>query len=181
MVTTTKTLLTLHDYLALPDEPRVELIEGELFVSPAPRFDHQNVVGAIFALLRSHVRERGLGIVVVSPFDVVLSEHDVVQPDLVFVAKAHRDRIQDRLRGPPDLAVEILSPGHAERDRIVKRDLYARSGVPEYWIIDVERRQIEVRQLEGDRYQLLAIFEEGDTLTSNALPDLELDVTSVFG
>lgn len=176
----TKTRKTVADYMKLPDEVRVELFEGEFFMCPAPGLNHQRTVLNFASTLRARVRALGLGEVIVSPFDCILSDEVVVQPDVLFVAKEHLDRLQERLHGPPDLAIEVLSPTHAERDRIVKRDLYAKYGVREFWIADCETRTIEVYVLERGAYRLVGIFGVEDDLRSPILPDLRLAVREVF-
>lgn len=180
MVTTTKTRKTQSDYFRLPDEPRVELFDGEFFMVPWPSFPHQNAVVNLIAVLHAHVREHALGVLLPAPFDVVLGEHDVVQLDLLFIATEHRDRIEGCLRGLPDLLVEVISPFHAERDRIVKRDLYARCVVPEFWLVDPEPRTVEVLRLDGTAWKLIGIFQDKDRIESPCFPDLELVVESIF-
>ncbi len=171
---------TVADYMSLADDVRVELFEGTFYVTPSPDFRHQRICLALAARLDAHARACGAGDVVTAPFDVILSDEDVVQPDLVFVAASHAERIRDRLHGPPDLAIEILSAAHAERDRIVKREIYRQHGVPEYWIVDGAARAVEVLVLEAGAWRLHGIFDAGDILTSVVLPDLRLDVAGVF-
>lgn len=180
MPTLTKVAKTVADYMALPDEPRVELIEGEFYGPPAPGEPHQGSSMNLSHLFVDHVKKRKLGRVFAAPFDVVLSDENVVQPDLLFIATENLHRLRDRVYGPPDLVVEILSPTHAERDRIVKRDLYHRYGVREFWIVDTVRRQIEVWKRGDTAWVLHAIFGTGETLTSTVLPDLRLAVDEVF-
>lgn len=115
---------TVADYMRLPDDVRVELFEGEFFMSPSPSLVHQKIVIRLANLLSAYVKPRTLGEVVCAPFDCIFTDSTVTQPDVVFVATAHLVRIRERLYGPPDLAVEVLSRTHEERDRIVKRDLY---------------------------------------------------------
>lgn len=166
--------------MRLPDGVRAELIEGELFMSPAPKFRHQRIVSNLHFALRKHVEARRLGIVVDSPIDVHLPSGNVVQPDLVFAAEANRTILRDWVRGTPDLLVEVISPESAERDRIVKRDLYARNGVPEYWIVDEQSRSVEVLRLKADAYEPAGYFTEADSVRSILLPDLDLTLAEVF-
>ena len=168
----TRSKLTVTDYMTTPDGFRGELLEGELFMSPSPASKHQIVVLNISERLNAFVRAHKLGRVYVAPFDCILTDEDVVQPDVLFVATANLGKIRDRLHGAPDLAVEVLSPDSAVRDRIVKRDLYARHGVGEYWIADPDARTIEVLQR--------GVYGAGDVLESPLLPGLRLAVGELF-
>ena len=171
---------TVEDYMALPEGTLAELIEGELFMSPSPRERHQRIVLNLGAALRNFVRARRLGRVYVAPFDVHLPSGDVVQPDVVFVSEANLGIVSDWVRGAPDLLVEVISPEHPERDRIIKRDLYARNGVREYWIVDGAGLSVEVLALSGDRYAPAGYFEADDSLTSPLLPDVALPIRELF-
>ena len=138
------TALTYQDYLALPnDGKRYEIHDGELSVTPAPNRDPQDVILALGATLRAHVLAGGLGKVYVAPFDVILSDTTVVQPDLIFVAADRAGiALYHGIEGAPTLAVEILSPSSIRTDRTTKHKLYARLGVPYYWIVDPKTRVI---------------------------------------
>ena len=115
-----------------------------------------------------------------APLDVILSNFDVVQPDLIFVSNERSHIIQDYIRGAPDLLVEILSPSTERRDRIVKRELYARHGVPEYWLIDPYAKTIIVLILGADGYDTRAVYGASDTLASPTLPGFSPDVSLIF-
>jgi Uma2 family endonuclease len=171
---------TLEDYLALPQEHGVELIEGEYAMSPSPGSEHQSVLLNLTHLLLEHVRAKKLGRLFFSPMDVILSQRTVLQPDLLFVRQERVGIIGKRVEGPPDLVVEVLSEGTADRDRFVKRDLYARYGVLEYWIVDPESHTVEVLTLKSAQYELVGIFEQGDRICTPVLPDLALDVDQLW-
>lgn len=165
----------------LPDETRCELIEGELLMSPSPSRFHQDAIQRLNEPLLKHVKQNNLGVVYFAPLDVVLSDYDVVQPDILFVSNLRRDILKDKnIQGAPDLAVEIISPGSRERDRLIKKGLYARYGVQEYWLVDLEKKAIEVLSLKKGAYQLVAIFSAEDTLSTPLFPTLALPVGSVF-
>jgi Uma2 family endonuclease len=171
---------TVEDYLALPDDVRAELIDGELYVTPGPFADHQRVVLNLGVLLRAHGLAHPSGEVFISPLDVHLPSGDVVQPDVLFVRNENA-RIVDRwIAGVPDLLVEIVSPGHAERDRAVKRRLYERNAVPEYWIVDLEERSIEVLRHDGAAFRPAGFFVGSVTLRTPTLPALSLSLDDVF-
>ena len=124
---------------------RLELIEGELFVTPSPTPLHQDIAGSLYTLLRSVVFESGRGRVYFAPLDVRLAENTVVQPDLIVSPFGSRPVLTEaRVEGAPSLAVEIISPSTSDYDRVAKRDLYARYGVPEYWLVDPDAETITV-------------------------------------
>lgn len=176
----TRRLKTVDDYMALDDDQRVELIQGEFFVTPSPTYRHQRILVNLLLLLRQYVLEKSLGEVCVAPLDVIFPSGEVVQPDLLFISKANSGIVQDRIRGVPDLVVEIVSSVAPERDRIVKRDLYARNGVGEYWIVDDTSSTIEVLSLDGASYRAHGYFESDDSVTSPTLAELSLPVAKVF-
>jgi len=180
MATTSRPKKTVDDFMALGGEVRAELITGELYVTPSPTSWHQHIVTNLCLILAPHIRNGRLGSTWVAPLDVHLPSGDIVEPDLIFVRRANRSIIQEWIRGVPDLLVEVVSPSNVERDRIVKRDLYARNQVPEYWIVDPDARTVEVLCLgEGD-YLASGYFGPGSELVSSALPDLRLSIDDVF-
>ncbi len=153
-----RVILTYKEYEALPaDGRRYELHEGELSVTPAPSPHHQLIIGNLHILLRQHVNSRNLGEVFLSPLDCILGETTVVQPDLVYLDHGRLSIVSARgLEGPPTLVAEILSPTTTLIDRSTKQQLYARYGVPYYWIVDPEARTIEAYGLREGGYQLAA-------------------------
>ena len=177
--------LTYEDYLQLPEDGRRhELIGGDHHVTPAPNAKHQSIEASFQRSLGNFVYENDLGWFVAGPFDVVLSEIDVVQPDLLFVAREHLDRRTDtHLRGAPDLVIEILSDSTRRRDEVDKRHLYERHGVAEYWIVDPLTDAVKVyrRGSEG-RYGLVAqlALEAGDRLASPLFPGFQLPLADLF-
>ena len=175
--------LTYEDYVLIPDDGRRhEIIDGEHFVTPSLVTRHQAILRNLLLELGPEVRERGLGQLHLAPLDVILSESDVVQPDLLFVRRERQAIIGDWVRGAPDLAVEILSPGTRRRDDTVKRSLYESHGVSEYWIVDPKAEAVEVCRLADGEYarpeRLLA--QRGDTLASPLLGGIRLELRRVF-
>ncbi|NOS99383.1 MAG: Uma2 family endonuclease [Phycisphaerales bacterium] len=166
--------------MSLPDGTRAELIDGELLMSPSPRTKHQDAVLNLASHLREYVRGRVVGRVFVAPLDVHLPSGDIVEPDILFVSTANQAIVQDWVRGSPDLMVEVLSPEGVERDRIVKRDLYARNGVREYWIVDADARAVEVFTLRAGRYEPNGYFKSNDVLLSPSLAEFKLPVAQIF-
>ena len=176
-----KPKLTYEDYASLPDDERCELIDGELIPMPSPKEIHQSVSGTLFMSVGMFVRITGLGRIYFAPFDVILSPTNVVQPDLIFVSSARAHIItEDNIRGAPDLVVEILSPSTAGYDRTTKRNLYARHGVREYWLIDPYGKTATVLILGANGYNTHAVLGEGDILTSPTLPGFALNLSDLF-
>ena len=173
--------LTYQDYLRTPDDKRYELIDGELILTPSEGRAHQGTSVRLGTRLYSFVHEQELGLVYWARRDVVLSNTDVVQPDLMFISneRMHIDT-EAEIWGGPDLVVEILSPSTAARDRTVKQVLYARNDVNEYWLIDADARTIEVLLLGDQGFEPVATYGEGDTLVSPTLPGFSILVDEIF-
>jgi len=164
------------------DGPRHELYDGELCEVPTPIPRHQRVTLKIASLLEEYERESG-GLVLISPIDIVLDDHNVVQPDVVFFTPARLGSIDMRkaVRIPPDLAVEVLSPRTAATDRGKKLRLLARFGVPEYWLVDPVADAIERHVLHEDGYMLDGVASGTDAMTSSVLAGLQFQAARVFG
>jgi Uma2 family endonuclease len=176
--------LTAEELLRLPEDGlRHELLAGEHVVTPSPSPKHQRVVGRVYFLLQLWLREHGVGEVFVSPLDVVLSAEDVVEPDLLFVAGERAGIVGERyVDGPPDLAVEVLSPSTRRRDELVKLGRYEQLGVTEYWVVDPDAETVKVFRREGSGYgrPTLLAARLGDRLTSTVLPTFEVAVADLF-
>ena len=176
-----ETKLTFADYLETSDDERYELLNGELILSPSPKEIHQFIAGILYFRIVAIVRERSLGKVYFSPFDVVLSDTNVVQPDILFISNERADIItSDNVQGAPDLVVEILSPATAERDRTVKLDLYATHGVKEYWIVDPDAKTVTVLLQEEGGFGEVGVYGEGETLRSPTLTGFSLALEEIF-
>lgn len=171
---------TIEDLLALPPDSRAELIAGEIYVTPTPYACHQRAVLALARALADHVSRGAGGEAFIAPFDVHLPTGDVVEPDALWVSPAHLGIVKETVHGAPDLVVEVLSPGDPERDRIVKRDLYERSGVPEFWVADPATRSVEVFRLEEGRYRPAGWFTPGTRLVSPSFPGWCVAVDDLF-
>jgi Uma2 family endonuclease len=167
----------LPDYLALPDEPRCELLQGLLVLTPASSVSHQVVSALLTELLLRHARAIG-GRALAAPVDVVLSEATVVQPDLLLLTPERLDRAGVRVTGAPDLVVEIVSPGSARRDRLWKLELYRRTDVREVWILDPAERTGEFLLLRDGRFELVALADE--RYLSPTFAGLELDLAALW-
>jgi Uma2 family endonuclease len=176
--------LTYDDYLSFPDDgKRHELIEGDHYVTPAPSTRHQNAAANLTGILRAHVRANALGLVLPAPFDVVLSDVDVVEPDLLFLSTARKHLLTEKnLQGAPDLAIEIVSEATRRSDEIVKRKLYEHFGVGEYWIVDPTLETVKIYRREDEAFgrPLELTREAGDTLSTPLLPGLVISLPEVF-
>jgi Uma2 family endonuclease len=161
-------------------DERLELIEGEIVVSPAPSGMHQVVALRLGSLLHHAIMERGLGAVFLAPFDVAFDEFSVLQPDILVLLRSQRAQFTgDKVKGAPSLVIEILSPATRRYDRDIKRDFYARHGVPEYWLVNPDARTVTVfSELSCGRYKR----EEttNDTTKSATIPELAVDLTALF-
>ena len=182
MTTKPRVKLTVADYLETPEGAAYQLMDGELILAAAPADKHQKIILHLATRLDQFVRSRNLGIIRFAPVDVVLSDHDVVQPDLLFVSR-DRDAIRTpaNLQGAPDLAVEVLSPGTEGYDRGYKRELYARHGVREYWLVDPDLETIEVLTPGNGGFIRYALYNRRETLTSPLLPGLAVALAAIFG
>lgn len=176
-----RTKFTYEDYRHTPEDMRCEVLDGELIMAPAPRIAHQRTQRRVGRPIDIFVEEHGLGEVFYSPTDVVLSDTDIVQPDLLFVSQERAHIItEDNIWGAPDMVIEILSPSTAGRDRTIKRILYARHGVKEYWQVDTDAKTIAVLMLGDDDYEVASVYGEGQILTSPVLQGFALNLGEVF-
>jgi Uma2 family endonuclease len=177
--------LTYDDFVLFPDDgKRHELIDGEHYVTPSPNTRHQEISGTLSALIWNYLETHPIGRIYHAPFDVVFSDVDVVEPDLLYVSNERAGAIltSQHVRGAPELVVEIGSPGTRQRDETIKRRLYERADVQEYWVIDPEIDVVRVYRREGDRFGRAIEFAHhaGDVLTTSLLPGLELPLARVF-
>lgn len=173
---------TVADYMSLPEHgPRYQLIGGELYLAPAPNRRHQFISGEIEYALRKYLEKNPIGIMYHAPFDVQLSDTTVVQPDIAYFAKQRLGYLTPHgAEGAPNLVVEILSPKTAALDLGVKREIYARTGVEELWIIDPEKDGVKVYRLREDAQLPTATLKPGDVLATSLLPGLSIELSRIF-
>ncbi|MGI8644348.1 MAG: Uma2 family endonuclease [Thermomicrobiales bacterium] len=171
--------LTYHDLLQMPDDgKRYEIIDGELYVSPAPTPKHQELSQRLSLLIGNHVNNHRLGKLYTAPLDVRLGDHDIVEPDLLFISRERMDIIgATTINGAPDLVIEVLSPSTRSRDETLKADLYARSGVREYWLVDPMARTLVIRVLEDGRWIPAGPADQPE---SRVLAGLIIDLNTLF-
>jgi Uma2 family endonuclease len=177
--------LTYQDFERIPEDGlRHEILDGVHVVSPAPSLRHQWVSRGVFRALDSFVAARGLGEVFFAPFDVVLSDHDVVEPDLLFISRERLAILTEaNVQGAPDLLVEVLSPGTRRRDLGQKLVRYEKLGVLEYWVVDPKTETALIFRKTGDSFAppLRLAAEAGDRLATPLLPGFGLPLREVFG
>ncbi|MBI1865145.1 MAG: Uma2 family endonuclease [Nitrospirae bacterium] len=180
---------TYEDYLLFPEDGRRrEIIDGELYnadiaLGRSPSLKHQRTSANLLETLNAFVRPDGVGMIVQAPFDVVFPNENVVQPDLSFVSTARVSIIAKKcIQGPPDLIVEILAEETWRLDETIKRKLYERHGVPEYWIVDPELETVKVFRMTDQGYVRAAELsrESGDALSTPLLPGLAVPLADIF-
>jgi Uma2 family endonuclease len=177
--------LTYDDFVLFPDDgKRHELIDGEHYVTPSPNLKHQKVSGNLYLLIRTWLEEHPTGQIYYAPFDVIFSMFDVVEPDLLYMSNERASKIltDANVKGAPELVIEIGSIGTRKRDETIKRRLYERSSVSEYWVVDPEIDVIRVylRGAKGFERPNELRAEAGDTLTTPLLPGLSLPLSRIF-
>jgi len=168
---------TIKDYMELPEGSPYQLVEGELIMSPAPGYSHQNTLGNLFIILRTRLKNAQ---VILSPIDVYLDEENAYQPDIVVVLKDSKARVEERgIFGAPDVVVEILSPSTAYYDLTEKKDVYERVGVKEYWIVDPKRKTFEIYSNSEEGFKLTSQAKKDGKVRSELL-GLEIDLKELF-
>jgi Uma2 family endonuclease len=176
--------LTWDDYVLFPEDGmRHELIDGEHYVTPAPFLRHQEIVGRLHLAIGTYLMTHPIGRVFVAPLDVILSKFDVVEPDLLYVSNERApELLKDWVRGAPDLVIEVGSESTRKRDETIKRALYERAGVIEYWIVDPEIDVVRIYRRVDDRFRRPAELSRraGDVLTTELLSGLEIALDAIF-
>jgi Uma2 family endonuclease len=174
--------ITAADYRDLPEgPPYYQLIEGDLYMAPSPDLFHQDVLGNLYHLLRLYLADHPIGSVHIAPSDVQFTDLNIFQPDLYFVSKSRKSILSKQgAEGAPDLVVEVLSPKTAKLDKGLKRDVYARTGVDEMWIVDPAAKRIHVFRLDESAKEPAAVFSGRQSITSRLFPGLKIPVAKVF-
>ena len=171
--------LTYEHYVGIPnDGKRHEIIDGEHFVNPAPNLNHQTLSKRIQFQLYTQIELTNRGVIFNAPVDVQLTEFDIVQPDLVVVLEDNKSILTiPKIDGVPDLVIEILSPSNPKHDRDLKKQLYLRVGVPEYWIVDPMNEAIEQYLLTNGKYVLQDV---GEPIKLTIIDDVVVDTTGLW-
>jgi Uma2 family endonuclease len=172
---------TYREYCQVGDEQRYEIMNGVLCLVPTPSLFHQRISRRLEIQLSLFVEEHDLGEVFDAPIDVVLDEHNTVQPDVVFVSRERSVILQPAgIMGIPDLIIEIISPSSLHRDSYEKKELYERFGVKEYWLVDQANRCIQVFSMKADKYELLCFVAEKGTVFSEVVPGFQLELSQIM-
>ena len=173
---------TYQDYLHLPDDGKTyQIIGGELIMAPAPSLSHQGVSRNLEFIIWNFVKRHNLGEVFDAPVDVIFSQVNVAQPDIVYISSSRLNKLKEKgVFGAPDWVIEILSPSTSDMDLRLKHQLYQRFGVREYWIVDPTEKQVEVYLLQGGGYILKGLFLEKDTVEVETIKGLKISLEEVF-
>ena len=185
MRTTPGVKLTYDDFLLFPDDgKRHELIDGEHYVTPSPTRKHQAIAWNLTVIIGTYLEAHSIGRAFAAPFDVVFSEFDVVEPDLLYISNERQSDVltTKHVAGAPNLVVEIASPGTRTRDDNLKRKLYERFGVEEYWVIEPEDETIVVYRHDGENYRRISepAVKRADILATPLLPGLQAPLVRIF-
>jgi Uma2 family endonuclease len=174
--------MSAAEFAQLPEgPPYFQLIGGELFMSPSPRFWHQEIVGNIFAKIHEHLRKHPVGKVVIAPSDVELSPKDVFEPDIYFISRERLGILTEQgASGAPDLVVEVLSPSTAKLDLGPKREVYERAGVKEMWVVHGREKKIDIHLQQGTQLVLVRTAVPGETIETALIPGLVMQVSEIF-
>ena len=175
-------LFTVEDYKAMPEgPPYYQFVEGELIMAPSPSSFHQDVAGNMFLLLANHVRKHRLGKVCIAPLDVYLSETNVFQPDVFFLANPVQPRFQrDGVHGAPDVVVEIVPPSNGLLETKRKRPIYAQHGVKEEWLIEPTLEQIHRYDFGVNAMKPVRVIDNDESFDTPLLPGLVISAAEVF-
>ncbi|QWR76262.1 Uma2 family endonuclease [Candidatus Magnetomonas plexicatena] len=150
-------------------------------MGPSPFRRHQDIVGNLYAIIRQHIKLKNLGEIYLSPLDVIFEEGiNRLQPDILFVKKNNQNILQDWIRGVPDMVCEIISQGSYEMDTEVKKAIYEKYRVPEYWIVMPELQMIEILTIEGDKYKLHCVASFEGMVTSKVIEGLTVNIKDIF-
>ena len=176
------TKLTYADYVLFPDDGlRHEIIEGEHYVTASPATRHQRILLNLSYLIRNYLETHPIGEIFFAPFDVLLSEINILVPDLVYISNERAHFVTPKnLQGAPDLVVEILSPSTRSRDQRLKRDVYERTGVEEYWLVDPEREVAEVYRRGAGGFQPSVRYARPDIVTTPLMPGLDIPLDKIL-
>jgi Uma2 family endonuclease len=174
--------LTVHDFRELPEgPPYYQLIEGDLYMVPSPDLFHQDILLNVAYLLRRYLEKHPIGTVHIAPSDVELSDLNVYEPDIYFVAESRKSILTKQgATGAPNLVVEVLSPKTAKHDKGTKRSVYARAGVEELWMVDPQTREVLVYQFQKSADLPAATYGEKQKFESRLFPGLKIPVAKIF-
>ncbi len=173
---------TYEDYLTFPEDGwGYQIIEGELVVSPSPKTIHQDILLNFGYALKFHIKKTKSGYVYLAPFDVILDNQNIVQPDILYISNKNKNILtKDNVKGAPDFVVEILSQSNKQYDVINKKDVYQKFGVSEYWIIDPENKSVDVYSLDKKQFNPYQHKEKNGTVSSKILKTFSISLQEIF-
>jgi Uma2 family endonuclease len=169
-----------EEYLALDTNHLVEFSDGYMEFLPMPTQSHQTIVAYLYRPLLQFVLKTQAGNVLFAPLRIQLWPGKFREPDIVFMLSKHDDRRSEQFWQGADLVMEVVSPDDGQRDEVIKKREYARAGIPEYWLVNPQKKTITVFRLEGTQYAVHGKFGMGKKAGSHLLPGFEVDVTAVF-
>jgi Uma2 family endonuclease len=172
--------ISAAEYEKLPEGPPSQLIDGEIIMSPSPSTTHQAIVLELAVSLKQFVKLNNLGYVYIAPIDVYLKKSEVYQPDIIFVSQQNKDIIQDKIKGVPDLVIEVLSPTTAYYDLVHKKNIYEETGVKEFWAVDGEGKGIEVYENIDGKFILYSKARTSGTVESKLLSEFRIKTEELF-
>lgn len=181
METVVKRKISAVEYEKLPEGPPQQLIDGEIIMTPSPSFLHQSIVLNIASLIKDYVEKSNLGYVNISPIDTFLKDNEVYQPDVIFVSNERKNIISDKVKGVPDLIVEVLSPSTAYYDLTHKKNIYEATGVKEFWIVDPGEKTIEIYENVDSTFLLFSKARKKGEVASKILKGLKVEIEKLFG
>ncbi|WP_394995277.1 Uma2 family endonuclease [Emticicia sp.] len=176
-------LLTYEDYVKLtpPDSGNFELLNGRIFFMASPKPSHQEISSLLNTYLGIYIISNKLGKLFAAPMDVVFSEHDTFQPDLLFITKERLNIIgENKIEGTPDLVVEILSPSNDNNEMSYKKHIYESTGVKEYWLINVEKQTLTLYKQIDNELRWQKDIQKNEVLKSEVIKDFELDLSKIY-
>ncbi len=183
MESTLSKSLTYADYTKMtpPDSGGVQLIQGELVTMTSPNTQHQRIIRLLAKHLDQYLDKNPIGEIFIAPIDVLFQDGDVYQPDVLFILNENKQIIEEtKINGTPDFVVEVLSPSNAYYDLVVKKKVYEKCGVKEYWIVDPIQKTLDLFILVNKKFQLKPQVELQDRIPSNLFPSLDLVLESIF-
>lgn len=180
MPTEVKRKMTALEYESLPEGPPQQLIGGEIIMSPSPNPIHQQIIVELTTLFQNYVSKYGSGYVYVSPIDVFLKENEVYQPDIIFISTERKNIIEEKIKGAPDLVVEVLSPSTAYYDLTHKKNIYEETGVKEFWVVDSEGKTVEIYENVNKTFIPFSRARISGIVTSKVLTELKIEIDKLF-
>lgn len=180
MTTDIKLKTSFTEFENLAEGTRCQFINGEIVMTPPHNFIRQKILGELHFLIKESLKLKNIGTVILSPIDVYLSEEEVYQPDLIFVSTENNSIIQDKIKGAPDIVVEILSPSSAYHYLVHKKNIYEEKGVKEFWALDPEEKSFEIYENQSQKFILISKAKGKGVAASKILPDLKLQLEIIF-